>query len=472
MELKLPDINLETITDKGIIHKLLNTIEGYVQQIRNLTKALEEAQQEIARLKGQPKKPHFAGQKEKKPSLSITSFLTKGLGKKKWHKSAKKKDLPIDAHVVLVEQEECSCGSHEFKSIRTKTKIAQGMIIKRNNIAYHGRTKQCVQCGKLYKPSFPLETKGLLFDQTIQTLMSHLKFDGRFTHPLLYRFFKAFDVRISYGEITTILKRNSRKLLPSFLHLRRAGIKQSRYTQTDATGMKRMLRSGKIINQYLNVLGHKFMSIFKITRKYNAGELNQLLGKKGQKKPLVSDDGSPNNACRCGGQQLCLVHEIRLYKKLFPYFTGYQQLHKHILSRWRKFYHLAKAYGADPPRTATFKARLAIETMFSAITTQVTGYADLDKQLRLSRKKKYKLLFFLDHPYIPIQNNQCEQDLREAVIIRKISGPTNSIAGDRSFERHLSIIQTARKQGLDVFHTLHGLLTGQLSPSVLTVKTV
>ena len=72
--------------------------------------------------------------------------------------------------------------------------------------------------------------------------------------------------------------------------------------------------------------------------------------------------------------------------------------------------------------------------------------------------------------YVPIQNNQAERDLREFVILRKISGETKSLAGDRSIERHLSIIQTARKQGLNVFETLHGLLTNTLPLSVLTAN--
>ncbi len=110
--------------------------------------------------------------------------------------------------------------------------------------------------------------------------------------------------------------------------------------------------------------------------------------------------------------------------------------------------------------------------MFDSVTSQTTGYDLLDKHLRLTRKKKQRLLTFLDHPYIPIHNNQCELDLREFVIQRKISGETKSVAGDRSIERHLSVIQTAKKQRLDVFQTLHGLLTGALPPSILTAKIV
>jgi hypothetical protein len=77
---------------------------------------------------------------------------------------------------------------------------------------------------------------------------------------------------------------------------------------------------------------------------------------------------------------------------------------------------------------------------------------------------------FLDHPYLPIHNNQCELDLRSFVILRKISGGTKSLAGDTSIARHLSIIQTAQKQALDVYQVLHGLLTGTLAPAVLTAN--
>ncbi len=196
--------------------------------------------------------------------------------------------------------------------------------------------------------------------------------------------------------------------------------------------------------------------------------LNTVLGSAGGKKPLVSDDGSPNgDGCKCRIKQLCWVHEIRHYQKLFPFFTGQKYWQKKILYQWRKFYHLAKHY-ADAPPLEQKKQREQIEALFKKITTQMTGYDLLDKQLRITGKKKIRLLTFLDHPYLPIHNNQCELDLRSFVIIRKISGGTKSLAGDKSIARHLSVIQTAQKQGLDVYKTLHGLLTGTLSPSILT----
>src|SRR5438876_11484159 len=103
---------------------------------------------------------------------------------------------------------------------------------------------------------------------------------------------------------------------------------------------------------------------------------------------------------------------------------------------------------------------------------QETGYAELDNRLALTGKKRERLLLFLDHPEIPIENNLAERDVRLSVLFRKLTGGTRSLAGNRSFERHMSVIQTARKQGLHVFNTMHGLLNGELSPFILTKKTL
>lgn len=80
------------------------------------------------------------------------------------------------------------------------------------------------------------------------------------------------------------------------------------------------------------------------------------------------------------------------------------------------------------------------------------------------------MLLFLDYPFVPIDNNQAERDLWDVVMIRNISRETKSLAEDRSIERHMSVIQTAKKQGLNVFETLHGLFTRELPISMLTVK--
>lgn len=458
----LPDIDMTTITDPQI----RNTIEKIMQAFMVLQKENSMLKAEIARLKGQPKNPRFTTA-DKQSSHGVTGLLKE---KQIWHKSSKGK-LAIDREEQLPEVDHCACGSREFRTLRTTTKVVQGIVFQRNNIAYHGRQKQCSNCGKRYKSILPKELKGVSFDPNMKSLLSYLKFACRMTYPLLYRMLTGIGIQISNGEINEILLGNGDALAGVQKHLRTVGFKKSSYLQSDASGAKRKEKTtGKISNQYIQVISNKLLSVFSITKHYNAKTLNGLLGKNGQKKPFVSDDGSPNGEClNCRNKQLCWVHEIRHYQKLFPFFNPYQILQQMILTQWKGFYHLAKQYGESPPETREVK-RQEIQTMFDQITSQTTGYDLLDKQLTLTKKKKERLLFFLDHPELPIHNNQCEQDIRQFVIIRKISGETKSVRGDRSIERHLSIIQTAQKQRLDVYQTLHGLLTGTLSPAILTAN--
>lgn len=459
--MSLPAINIDKITT---LTEAKNVIELLLQMYKKQQEQINRLEAEIARLKGQPKKPHFNNSNQK--SYGVTVLLKK---KGVWKKSAKGK-LSIDHKVNLPEINKCECASTTFKTLRTHTKVIQGIIFQRNNIAYHGRHKQCNNCGKKYKSILSKDLQGVSFDPNLKSLLSYLKFACRMTYPLIHRMLTGFGIRISYGQINEILLGNGDKLQETHTHLKTVGFAKSKYLQSDATGSKRKIGNGKILNQYAQIVSNKLLSVFFLTKRYNARTLNMLLARAGRKKPFVSDDGSPNGEClKCKDKQLCWIHEIRHYKKLFPFFNNHQKEQKQILLQWQNFYHLAKHYRENPPRQQE-KKRIKIQTLFDQITSQATGYDLLDKQLRLTRKKKDRLLLFLDHPELPIHNNQCEQDLRQFVIIRKISGETKSVRGDRSIERHLSVIQTAQKQGLDILQTLSGLLTGQLSPAVLTAN--
>ena len=224
-----------------------------------------------------------------------------------------------------------------------------------------------------------------------------------------------------------------------------------------------------MVNQHLHIVGNRFLSLFKITKKYNAETMNGLLGKQGRKKLYVSDNASPNGSkLKIKRKQLCWIHEDRHYLKLSPRTKLYREKLQTIIMQLLEFYHLAKAYGKNP----TPEDKKKLRGMFDTITKQKTEYDALDKQLTLTRRKRDRLLLFLNYPLLPIHNNQCEQDVRDVVMIRNISRETKSLAGDRSIERHMSVIQTARKQGLNVLETLSGLLAEELPLSVLTTQFV
>ncbi len=460
--MKLPTIELDKITT---LPEALNVIEQLLQREHRLLEELNKMKEEIARLKGQPKKPKFPS--SKKQSASVTNLLKENHS---WHKGSKKGKIAIDRTEKLSEVAACICGCIEFITIRTTKKVVQGIVFRRDNVSYSGRVKQCQNCGKRYRSILPPNLKRISFSPELASFLSFWHYACRVTLPLLLRTMDGIGIQISSGQVSALLLQNGDNLQEADRQLRTAGIVKSSYLQSDASGAKRKEKTGKIRNQYVQVISNKFLSIFSITKHYNAKTLNRLLGKNGRKKPFVSDDGSPNGEClSCKHKQLCWVHEIRHYQKLFPFFNRHQLLQQQILTQWKQFYHLAKQYGGSPPDSREVKKQ-EIQLLFDQITSQLTGYDLLDKQLQLTKKKRDRLLLFLDLPELPIHNNQCEHDIRPFVIIRKISGGTKSYRGDKSLARHLSVIQTAQKQGLNVYQTLQGLLSGQLSPAVLTAN--
>lgn len=461
----LPTIDIDSPTSlieaKNIMQMLANSLEISLKENSQLKKQISLLKEEIAKLKGQPKRPLF----KESGSSSVTRLLKET---KLWSKTSKKNTLEIDREERLSEVATCTCGCTTFTTLRTTKKIVQNISLKKDTIAYKGRAKKCQRCGRVFKSLIPKEIAGRTFSKELSSLLSFLVYGCRMTQPLILRMLCGMGIQISSGQISNLLMENGNILQKADHHLRTEGIAGSPHLQSDASGAKRKDKiTGKIKNQYVQVISNKLLSIFSITPKYNVKTLNRLLTKKGREKLLVSDDSSTNGDRLSQGKQLCFVHEIRHYKKLFPFFTKHRHLQQQILSQWQHFYHLAKHYGESPLEQREQK-KAEIQNLFNQITSQVTGFDLLDHQLHLTQKKRSRLLLFLDHPKLPIHNNQCEQDLRQFVIMRKITGGTKSVAGDKGLARHLSVIQTAQKQGLDVLSTLHGLLTQTLSPSVLT----
>ena len=388
---------------------------------------------------------------------------------KKWNKSIKKDKLEIDREESLPEVSQCTCGSRHFKILRRRRKLTQGIIIRCNNTLWKGRDKQCLNCDKVHVMSIPLGIKHCEFDDETRTWISLFKHDMRMTEPLIHRFLTGIGLRISKGQITNIRLGNSQRLVKGNTHLINWGVKGANYLHTDATGSKRKSQTtGKILNHHLHFLGDKAFSLFKISDRYNTNTMAlKILGKTGMRKVVISDDHSANGSkLPVKDKQLCWLHEIRHYRKLTPQFSLHQREVEQVLDQLWQFYDQAKSYARGP----TTARREQLEHQFEQIIIQGVNYAPLQRRLQLTGRKRDRLLTFLRFPQIPIQNNLAEQNLREAVIQRKISRETKSEAGDRSIARHLSIIQTIRKQKLNLFDTFHGLLNDQISPFVLTAK--
>jgi hypothetical protein len=73
------------------------------------------------------------------------------------------------------------------------------------------------------------------------------------------------------------------------------------------------------------------------------------------------------------------------------------------------------------------------------------------------------LLQFLDHPHIPLHNNESEIAAREPVIKRKISYGTRSELGKSAWENALSIKDTCRKLDVNFFQYMLDIYSNSFS---------
>ncbi len=162
---------------------------------------------------------------------------------------------------------------------------------------------------------------------------------------------------------------------------------------------------------------------------------------------IISDDAGQFNIFLHG---LCWVHAERTVHKLI----GFTKKHTDLLEKTRtdiwNLYRALKEYQIAP--CATKKKDL--ENQFDELFTRKNNWAMLDLALKRIYQNKSELLLVLDRPDIPLHNNLSENDIREYVKRRKISGSTRSEAGKLCRDSFTSLKKTCRKLGVSFWDYL------------------
>src|SRR4051794_25473984 len=114
------------------------------------------------------------------------------------------------------------------------------------------------------------------------------------------------------------------------------------------------------------------------------------------------------------------------------------------------FYADLKLYKDDPTATC----RTALRQRFDRIFTRVTGFADLDEAVARTHANKDELLLVLDRPDIPLHTNSSENAVRSFVTKRKISGETRSAAGKQARDTFLSLLKTCSRLAISFWDYL------------------
>lgn len=151
----------------------------------------------------------------------------------------------------------------------------------------------------------------------------------------------------------------------------------------------------------------------------------------------------------------CWVHAGRHFKKLNPKINYHQQLLTEFSTQFWAFYQQLKNYKDKPDPNVALQLAKDFDTLFDT----KTGYEELDDRIKKTKANKEELLVVLKHPYVPLHNNDSELAVRKEVRHRDISLQTRTQKGTQAKDVFFTIIQTAKKLGVNAYEYIMDRIT-------------
>jgi hypothetical protein len=153
---------------------------------------------------------------------------------------------------------------------------------------------------------------------------------------------------------------------------------------------------------------------------------------------------------------LCWIHAERTLARLIPFNDKYRDALEGIRTQVWDYYAELKTYKAAPCQ----KDRTRLETRFDELFATRTDFATINGALKRLAANKAELLRVLQRPELPLHNNPSENDIRDYVKKRKISGSTRSELGRLCRDTFASLKKTCRKLGIGFWGYLQDRIKG------------
>ncbi|NCO61655.1 transposase [bacterium] len=156
---------------------------------------------------------------------------------------------------------------------------------------------------------------------------------------------------------------------------------------------------------------------------------------------------------------LCWIHDGRHYKKLDPFINHHRKLLDGFLDTYWDYYRELLTYREAPSDSQ----HIRLDHLFDEIFSTATGYDALDQRIAKTKAKKHSLLLVLDHPELPLHNNDAELSARGRVCKRVVSFGTRVQDGTKAWDTFMSLAATTRKLGINFLDYLYDRISGLCS---------
>lgn len=507
---KLPVFTEEELSPK--VQQLLDVLRYQMELIQAL-------RDEIAVLKGNKPKPKIKSSRLNQ-SEPKSGHSGKRPGSEKEHKTE-----GLEIHETkTIKAEDVPEGS-EFKGY--KDFVVQDLVINCHNTLY--RTERWLTPeGTYVSGQLPLEVEGH-FGSTLKSYILYQYHQCQVTQPLILEELHEFGIEISSGQINNILIEGRDDYHEEKAEILATGLAISSHVNVDDTGARHdgkngycthigndlfawfestesksrinfleLLRAGRtdyvLIDesydymtaqklpknklellesghgksfsneaQWLAYLGKLGICEERHVRAATEGALIGSLLANGFNKSLVivSDDAGQFAVFL---HALCWIHAERLINKLVPYTEAQRKDWESIRDQIWALYRELKQYKENP----SVEWGAALTTRFDEIFTTKTCYTSLNLAMGRLHQNKNELLLCVERPEIPLHNNASENDIRDYVKRRKVSGGTRSPEGRRSRDTFTSLKKTCRKLGVSFWQFLNDRVSGENSIAPLS----
>jgi hypothetical protein len=381
----------------------------------------------------------------------------------------------------------------------------QEIVIQSETVRYRVE-KWRTPDGALIRGQLPTVTGGRHFGPTLVCFVLYQYYHALVTEPLLWEQLHEWGVRISSGQLHRLITEGKETFHREKAEILRVGLRVSAHIQTDDTGARHQGKNGYCTHignewfawfestesksriNFLQLLraGHtdyvlggvalEYMVAQKlparVVRKLHAAGDQTFAHEREWKKALqrwritkpghvriategallgsalahglnpglavLSDDAGQFRVL-CHG--LCWVHAERILAKLIGFNDEQRRALEEVRTVVWQLYRDLKSYQAQP----TADAKQTLSDRFDALCATQTCFTSLNQALARMHRNKSELLLVLERPDLPLHNNLSENDIREYVKRRKISGSTRSEAGRRCRDTFASLKKTCRK---------------------------
>ena len=171
---------------------------------------------------------------------------------------------------------------------------------------------------------------------------------------------------------------------------------------------------------------------------------------------LICDDAPQFNKIT-RYKALCWVHEGRHYKKLNPIIPFNRKILDDFIKQFWNFYKSLLDYKKTPSTTMAQQLTKEFDGLFST----KTGYEALDERIAKTLEKKKPLLLVLQFPWLPLNNNSAELGARVQARKRDIHLQTKNEKGTQGKDSFTTIVQTARKLGVNIHDYLYDRISNK-----------